>query len=147
MKQTSVGAVVVAVSTLAFVAGCAPSNSDRRGSDAKVKASLLRGVAQIRGSHDAQRLHGQLVRTLARLRAERASTAAGRRAKSLAIRGFTSTLKGINSELAFIENDSGNIEAAVRDARREDRYLTQGANLLRAAGRVLSVRIGKLKAH
>jgi hypothetical protein len=147
MKQTSVGAVAVAVSTLAIVAGCASSNSDSGGSDAEVKASLLRGVAQIRGSHDAHRRHAQLGRTLARLRAERASTAAGRRAKSLAVRGFTSTLKGINSEIAFAENDSGEIEAATRDARRADHYLNRGANLLRAAGRALNVRIGRLREH
>jgi hypothetical protein len=36
-------------------------------------------------------------------------------------------------------HDSGKLEAAVRDAKRADRYLNRGARLLRAAGRLLGV--------
>jgi hypothetical protein len=41
-------------------------------------------------------------------------------------------------------NDSGNLEGSVRDAVRADRDLRKGARLLRAAGRSLGIRIGKL---
>jgi hypothetical protein len=35
----------------------------------------------------------------------------------------------------------------VRDAAKADRYRTRGANLLRAAGRALGIRVGKLKGY
>ena len=44
-------------------------------------------------------------------------------------------------------NEEGNIERAVRDAVRADRYLDRGARLLRAAGRALGIRVGKLNGH
>ena len=40
--------------------------------------------------------------------------------------------------------DSGNLEASVKDAKRADRYLNRGADLLRAAGRSFGISIGKL---
>ena len=43
--------------------------------------------------------------------------------------------------------DSGKLEAAVRDARRSDRYLNRGAALLRAAGRAFGVKVGLLNGH
>jgi hypothetical protein len=43
--------------------------------------------------------------------------------------------------------DSGKLEAAVRDARRSDRYLNRGAEVLRAAGRALDVPVGALNGH
>jgi hypothetical protein len=114
-------------------------------SNATVKASLLRGVAQIRGTHDMKKLDRKLVRTIASLRRDRASTSAGLRGRTLAIAGFTWTLRGVKARRAFEENDSGNIEAAIRDARRADRYFTRGANRLRAAGRAFGLRIGKIR--
>jgi hypothetical protein len=54
---------------------------------------------------------------------------------------------GIGSQLDFIENDSGEVAAATRDAVRADRYLTRGANRLRAAGRALGVQIGDLNGY
>jgi hypothetical protein len=116
-------------------------------SDATIKAALLRGVADIRSTHSDRKLDGQLGRILARLRSDRSSTAAGRTARALAIRGFTCTRKGLQARLDFIENDSGNIEAAVRDARRADRRLKRGAALLRSAGRTLGIRIGILNGY
>jgi hypothetical protein len=120
-----------------------------RDGDASVKQELLRGLAQIRRSNPANRraLQTELRQTLARLRSVRASTAAGRRARALAIQGFESTLEGVKSQLAFSENDSGNIEAATRDAKRADRYLGLGANRLRAAGRALGARVGELDGY
>jgi len=108
---------------------------------------LRHGVAEIRTTHDRKKLRAELIRTLASLRRDHPSTAPARRARSLAIQGFELTLKGIRSELDFSENDSGNVAAATRDAKRADRYLKLGADRLRAAGRVLKVRIGLLNQH
>ncbi|HYZ77454.1 MAG TPA: hypothetical protein VE596_08775 [Gaiellaceae bacterium] len=121
--------------SLVLAAGCGSS------SDASIKKHLLRGVAQIRTTRDRAELHAKLVRTLANLRRDHASTAAERRARRLAIEGFEATLKGVRSQLDFVENDSGNVAAATRDARRADRYLALGASRLRAAGMALGIRI------
>ena len=86
-------------------------------------------------------------RTVAGLRVTRGSTAAGRRARLLALAGFDSTLDGIAAQLAFERNDSGNIEAATRDAKRADRFLRRGADDLRAAGRLLDVEVGTLHGY
>jgi hypothetical protein len=134
-------ALVVAVGVLAaLLPACAQA------SDASVKATLLRGVAQIRHARPAEKLKldRQLVRALTSLRRDRAATPAGRRGRRLAIAGFTWTRKGIKAQLDFINNDSGNIEAATRDAKRADRYLNGGASRLRAAGRAFGLRIGRI---
>jgi hypothetical protein len=133
--------VVAAGAAAAIVA--APAGA----SDATVKEGLVRGVAQIRASQGAKTLEAQLVRTVARLRSDRGSTALGRTGRRLAIQGFGWTLKGVETQLDLVANDSGNIEAAVRDAKRADRYLEKGADLLRSAGRVLRVRVGTLNGH
>jgi hypothetical protein len=118
---------------LLLAAGCGTSTSP----DAAIKRDLLRGVAQIRTTHDTKKLYAELGRTLARLRRDRGST----RAKRLAIEGFELTRKGVKSHLDFEENDSGNVAAATRDAIRADRFLARGATRLRAAGSALGVRI------
>jgi hypothetical protein len=116
--------------------GCGSSGSRP---DAAVRATLLRGLAQIRASHDDQKLHDELVRTLATLREEHAATPAGRAARRLAIRGFAATVAGVQSRLDFTLNDSGNVEAATRDALSADRHLARGRRLLRAAARALGI--------
>jgi hypothetical protein len=116
-------------------------------SDASVKEDLVRGVEQIIAGQGGIKLAPQLVRTLERLRRERGSTATGRRGRTLAIQGFTWTLKGVRTQLDMAKYDSGNLEASVRDAKRADRYLNRGANLLRAAGRSFGISIGKLNGH
>ena len=118
---------------LLLAAGCGSS----RAADSPVKRDLLRGVAQIRSTHDPKRLHAEVEQTFASLRRDRASTAAERRARRLAIEGFAAELKGLRSRLDFTENDSGNVAAATRDAVRADRYLTRAASRLRAARRAL----------
>jgi hypothetical protein len=128
--------------SLALASGCGSSTSD-----AAIKRHLLLGVAQIRTTRDRAELHAKLVRTLASLRRDRTSTPAERRARSLAIEGFEWTRKGVRSQLDFEENDSGNVAAATRDARRADRYLARGASRLRAAGAALGIRIGSLAAR
>ena len=69
---------------------------------------------------------------------------ATRRAGRLALRGFQSTLRGVEAQIDFHRNDRGNIRAATRDARRANAGLGEGARLLRAAGRQLGVRVGTL---
>ena len=71
----------------------------------------------------------------------------GERARVLAMKGFEATIKGTRSQLDFSENDSGEVAAATRDAERADRYLTLGANRLRAAGQTLGTQIGMLNQH
>jgi hypothetical protein len=117
------------------------------GSDGSLVHTLRQGVAQIRRPQTQQRLDAALAQTLARLRADTASTAAGRRGRRLAIRGFTWTRKGIRAQLDMRANDSGNVEAATRDAKRADRCLGRGAAVLRAAGRAFGLRIGSLNGH
>ena len=144
MKRRCAVAAAAGFLFLAPLAGCGSAGS---ASDAAVKRSLLRGVVQIRGSQNGKSLRRQLVRTLAQIRHERGSTETGRKGRRLAIQGFTWTLKGIDSQLAMLRNDSGRLEGAVRDAEKADRYRNRGANLLRAAGRAFGVRIGILNSH
>jgi hypothetical protein len=126
-------AAVVVVLAALFVAGCGSSSS-------AVERDLRRGEAQIRHTRDAKKLRTELRGTLARLRHDDPSGAAERRARALAIRGFEATLAGVQSRIDFMDNDSGNVAAATRDAIRADRYLARGARLLRAASRALEGR-------
>jgi hypothetical protein len=133
-------ATVVALGVV-FLSGCGSSSQT---SDTAVRETLERGVAQIGEPQTAKQLHDDLVGTLAKLRGERASTVTGRRARTLAIQGFTWMLRSIDARLEMTRNDSGNLEASVHDARRSDRDRHRGAKLLRAAGQALGVRIGNL---
>jgi hypothetical protein len=125
--------VVAALLALVLAAGCGSSSS-------AVERDLRRGMAQIRNTHDAKKLRTELRGTLARLRRDRASSPAERRARALAIRGFEATLAGVQGRIDFVDNDRGNIEAATRDALRADRGMAKGARLLRAAERSLDAR-------
>jgi hypothetical protein len=118
-----------------LAAGCGSS-----GSGSAVERDLRRGMAQIRHTRDAKKLRTELRGTLARLRRDHASGVAERRARALAIRGFEATLDGVQGRIDFVDNDSGNIEAATRDALRADRGMAKGARLLRAASRALEGR-------
>jgi hypothetical protein len=118
---------------LLLVAGCGSSGS-------AVERDLRRGVAQIRHTRDAKKLRSELRGTLARLRRDDPSGAAEEHARALAIRGFEATLVGVQSRIDFMDNDSGNVAAATRDAIRADRGMARGARLLRAASRALEGR-------
>ena len=131
---------VTAALALVLLPGCGPS----RASDTAIKKTLERGVAQISAPQTTKQLHDDLVRTLAKLRTQHASTAAGRTAKGLAIQGFSWTMRGVDARLEITTNDSGNLEASVHDAKRADRDMRKAAGFLRAAGRALGVRIGRL---
>jgi hypothetical protein len=132
---------------LALVSGCRSSAPALGRADLSIKQDLLRGVREIRVTRDREKLHAELVRLLAHLRRTHGTTASARRARELALQGFEATLKGVRSQLDFSENDSGEVAAATRDAKRADRYLRRGANLLRAAGQALGVRIGELNGY
>jgi hypothetical protein len=118
---------------LLLVAGCGSSSS-------AVERDLSRGMAQIRHTRDAKKLRSELRATLADLRRDDPSGADERRARALAIRGFAATLSSLQSRIAFVDSDSGNVAAATRDAIRSDRYLARGRRLLRAASRALEGR-------
>ncbi|MGZ4419418.1 MAG: hypothetical protein ACXVRV_14775 [Gaiellaceae bacterium] len=132
---------------LALVSGCRPSAPAVGQADFSIKQDLLRGVREIRVRHDRKKLHAELVHVLAHLRRAHGTTVNARRGRELALQGFEATLKGIRSQLDFSENDSGEVAAATRDAKRADRYLRRGANWLRAAGQALGVRIGELNGY
>jgi hypothetical protein len=126
----ALGAAAIA----AFGAACGGHRSD-----AALAAELRAGISQIEATASTESLARKLRATLGELRRVHADTPRGRRARSLAIAGFTATLRGVETQLSMRTHDSGKLEAAVRDAKRADRYLNRGARLLRAAGRLLGV--------
>jgi hypothetical protein len=136
-------ALTAAVVALALVPGCGSSTA----SDAAAKQAFLDAIAQIRSTHSAEKLHRQLLRTSARLREIHPRRPAARTGRALALRGFRWTLRGLEARIEIRVNDSGNLEASVHDAKRADRDLNRGANLLRAAGRAFGVRVGTLNGH
>ena len=146
MKKKSAANAVPLLVAFALVAGCGSSPSRTATDDASIKQELLRGVHQIRAEHDRKKLSAELARLLVRLGRLRGSTV-GERARVLAMKGFEATIKGTRSQLDFSENDSGEVAAATRDAQRADRYLTLGANRLRAAGQTLGIQLGMLNQH
>jgi hypothetical protein len=127
---------------LALPAGCGSS-----GSDAAVRATFRHGIEQIRTSAGATALRQHLRHTLADLRGEQASSDTARRGRRLAIAGFEQTLEGVDAQIDFSENDSGELEAAARDAMRAERHKKRGADLLQAAGRALNVPVGRLPGY
>jgi hypothetical protein len=132
---------------LVLVCGCGSSQSGLSSGDAAIKRDLLRGVDDIRSTQDRKRLAAQLSRVIASLRSERGSTDAGERARTAALGGFVLTRKGVGSQIAFIDNDRGEVAAATRDARRADRYLGRGADRIRRAGLALGIHIGELDGY
>jgi hypothetical protein len=132
---------------LAAVTGCRPSAPAPGRADLSIERDLRRGVREIRVTRDRHKLHAELVQLLAHLRRAHGTTPSARRGRDLALQGFQATLEGVRSQLDFSENDSGEVAAATRDAKRADRYLRLGATRLRAAGQALGVRIGELNGY
>jgi hypothetical protein len=147
MKRRLETVTALGLTSLALFAGCGSSKTTENAANAELKATFLRGVAQIRRTPDEEKLQDKLLRILVDLRSHRAATHVEEHARTLAIRGFASTLRGVERRIAFIRNDRGNIEAATRDARRADRFLQKGATFLRAAGRALDVEVGSLNGY
>ncbi len=135
------------VLVLLAAAGCGASARNTGSADGSFERHFRDGVAQIRTTHDRRKLRRDVIRTLADVRRDAPTTQTARQARRLALEGFEATLKGVESLLDFSENDSGNLTAATRDARRADRYLTLGADRLRAAGRMLGISVGTLNQH
>jgi hypothetical protein len=125
-----------ALVAVVLLAGCGSSADP----NASIRRDLERGVAQIRTTHDRKQLRAELLRTVARLRRDEASTPAGRRARRLGLAGFAATLRGVQHQIDFEDNDSGNVAAATRDAVLANRFLARGGTLLRAASRALAGR-------
>jgi hypothetical protein len=144
-SATTTSVAAAALSLLLLTVGC--GSSAGTAPDAKLKAVVSQGIAEIQTSHDAEQLRTRLLRTRVRLRALRGASAAGRRARVLASKGFGRMLCGVESRLSFANNDSGNVEAATRDAIRADRCFGTGAALLRAAARTLGFRAGRLNGY
>lgn len=127
--------------------GCGSSRSGSSTANVSIKHDLVRGVEEIRSTRDRKTLDSQLGHIVASLRGERGSTAVVERAREDALMGFELTRKGVGSQIDFSENDSGEVAAATRDARRADRYLRRGANRIRMAGLALGIRINELNGH
>lgn len=140
MTSMPAATVAVGLAVLALLAGCHSS------SNAELRAVVADGVSELSVPQDYERLRDMLRQTIARLRSVHVP-ADDDRAQRLALRGFTAMLRGVESRIAFAKNDSGNVEAATRDARRGDRWFKAGAALLRAAGRELGVEVGSLKGY
>jgi hypothetical protein len=110
-----------------LLAGC--------GSSDPVKADVVRGIDAIQSEESDEQLRDDLRRTIRRLRADRPRSAADRKAKPIALRGFAACVRGADSRIAFEQNDSGNVEAATRDAKRAYRSFGECASsLIKLAG-------------
>jgi hypothetical protein len=132
------------VTCLALVAamlpGCGNSEQD---ADDSLRDTFRAGVAAMRTTRGVT-LERKLKATLAALRRDQASTAAGRRGRALAIQGFTWALRSVEADLEFQFEDSGRLAEATRDARRAATARQKAEPLLRAAGRELDVEVGRL---
>jgi hypothetical protein len=131
----------------AVVSGCGSSAPTPGPADRSIEQDLLRGVREIRTTHDRKTLRVELVHLLAHLRRLHGTTETARRGRELALQGFEATLVGTQSQLVIVENNSGEVAAATRDAKRADHYLRRGANRLRAAGQVFGIQIGELNGY
>ena len=81
-------------------------------------------------------------RTLERLRHDHASSPSGREARLDAIGGYLWALWGLRAQIEFVDEDSGQLAEATRDAARADRCWLHAAPRLRAAGQALGVPVG-----
>ena len=127
--------VAICLASLAALSGCGSAGSADR-----LRDDFRRGIADIRTTRGVE-LRARLTATIARLRDD---SGPGR---ELAVEGFAATRRGIQAQIDMATNDSGRLEGAVRDARRSDRNLNRGADLLRAAGRAIGVPVGRLNGR
>ena len=123
--------IVAAAFAALALAGCGAS-------DSALEAHLRQAISQIEDTHDYRALQAKLRRTLAVIEKDRDE----RRAKTLAVQGLRSALRGVAALIEFVENDSGNLPAATVDEARAFKFWSRAARLLRKAGAELGVEIG-----
>lgn len=126
MRSASAAAVAALL-----LAGC--------GSTDPVKADVLHGIELMQSKESPRRLRDQARETITRLQADRPRTAAGRKAKLFALRALSSWRRGLRAQIAFIENDSGNVWAATRDAETSYRAHAEAVFYMLKAARVFRV--------
>jgi hypothetical protein len=131
----------LAAASAVVIAGCGSA------SESTLEKHFRQGLEQIRTTNDKRQLRARLRRTVMRLRQDDARDADARTARERAIAGFHWTREALESEIAFVENDSGNLPVATRDAARGYHLRLRGARLLRAAGRLLGVDVGSLNGY
>jgi hypothetical protein len=124
--------IAAAFAALAL-AGCGASASN-----SSLEAHFRQAISQIQDTHDYRKLQAKLRRTLAVIEKDRDE----RRAKTLAVQGLRSALRGVAALIEFVENDSGNLPAATVDEARAFKSWSRAARLLRKAGAELGVEIG-----
>ena len=105
--------------------------------DRTIERDIARGLSDIQSIHDRKALQARLTALVAKLRGDHATTESTRRARALAIRGFTAKLTSIAAEREFDEYDSGEVAEATRDAARADAFRARADKLLRAAEEAL----------
>jgi hypothetical protein len=125
--------IVAAAFAALALAGCG-------GSDSALEAHFRQAISQIEDTRDYRALRAKLLRTLAAIEKDRDE----RRAKTLAVQGLRSALRGVAAQIEFVEDDSGDLPAATVDATRTYKFWSRAARLLRKAGAELGVEIDSL---
>lgn len=116
-----------------LLAGC--------GSTDPVKRDVLHGIELMQSKESPRRLRDEAGRTIVRLRADHPRTAADRKAKPLALRALSWWVRSLRARIVFIENDSGNVWAATRDARASYRAHARSVFYMLKAARAYGVQI------
>jgi hypothetical protein len=106
--------------------------------DAGVRHTFRSGLAAVQTGDYHVRARAAR-HTIARLRAEHAPPSA--------IGGFMWALWALRAQIEFVDNDSGRLAEATRDAARADRCWMHAGRLLRAAGSALGVPVGLVNGY
>src|SRR5262249_61926315 len=101
------------------------------------EALLRKATSQPQPTHDNRALRGRVGRPLAVIEKD----GDARRAKTPAVQGLRSALRGLAALIEFVENDSGNLPAATVDEAHAFKFWSRAARLLRKAGAELGVEI------
>jgi len=122
--------VLAAAFAALALAGCGTS-------DSPLETHFRQAISQIQATHDYRALQAKLRRTLAVIEKDRDD----RGAKTPAVQGLRSALRGLAALIEFVENDSGNLPAATVDEAHAFKFWSRAARLLRKAGAELGVEI------
>lgn len=128
---------VLACASAAALLAAAPAQAG----DSSLRQAFRAGLTATRPGdfHGRARLVRQ---TLERLRHDDASSPSGREGRRLAVGGYLWALWGLRAQIEFVDEDSGQVAEATRDAARADRCWLHAAPRLRAAGKALGVPVG-----